>query len=425
MALPVSALLSKDEFLYDRPHALTGNKAAKAYVLRRRWFRQAKPYDLPLYFDSAIKFAKSNYVSNGPFGSFDGSGEDASGKTALADPGRDQNIYNQAYSRFVSKMGEAVELGVATAEGRQAMSMLTRRFGQMTSFTTNLARGRFGRAAEALGIEWDPSKRKFASKGPKSTQMPGKSHSREAARSFSSLYLEAHFGWRPLISDIHAACEVFNKPIAPTWVKASASGSWKDPLSFETTSQASDRTFSEGRTGSYTQTVGMRGQVVIVNPNIAMMQQWGILNPASVAWELVPFSFVLDWFVNVGDYLGSLTDFAGLSLDKASYTTFTLYTGSGYKNTTPKPGFDSSVNTVRSDWTNRSAFTLRRTGLGTGPSIRLRAPKPWGISRGLAAASLLMQRFPRQEIDRNAISLARKRTAFRANVFPQFYGKYF
>jgi hypothetical protein len=30
------------------------------------------------------------------------------------------------------------------------------------------------------------------------------------------------------------------------------------------------------------------------------------LNPASIAYELIPYSFVVDWFVNIGGYLRSL-----------------------------------------------------------------------------------------------------------------------
>jgi len=31
-----------------------------------------------------------------------------------------------------------------------------------------------------------------------------------------------------------------------------------------------------------------------------------MLNPASLAWELMPYSFVIDWWFNVGDVLASL-----------------------------------------------------------------------------------------------------------------------
>lgn len=36
------------------------------------------------------------------------------------------------------------------------------------------------------------------------------------------------------------------------------------------------------------------------------LSQHGLLNPLSVAWEKLPFSFVIDWFVDVGDTLASL-----------------------------------------------------------------------------------------------------------------------
>lgn len=36
------------------------------------------------------------------------------------------------------------------------------------------------------------------------------------------------------------------------------------------------------------------------------LAQHGMLNPVSLAWELMPYSFVLDWWVNVGDVLQSL-----------------------------------------------------------------------------------------------------------------------
>lgn len=48
------------------------------------------------------------------------------------------------------------------------------------------------------------------------------------------------------------------------------------------------------------------------------MSALGLTNPAQLAWEVIPFSFVLDWFVNVGDYLSSLDALTGAS--RASYT---------------------------------------------------------------------------------------------------------
>lgn len=41
-------------------------------------------------------------------------------------------------------------------------------------------------------------------------------------------------------------------------------------------------------------------------------QRLGLTDPALLLWELIPFSFVADWFVNVGDFLQATGTFQGL-----------------------------------------------------------------------------------------------------------------
>jgi len=56
----------------------------------------------------------------------------------------------------------------------------------------------------------------------------------------------------------------------------------------------------------------------------------GLLNPLSVAWELMPYSFVIDWFFNVGEGLASLDNyliFSNLSvIDSTSNRTYEYIT---------------------------------------------------------------------------------------------------
>jgi hypothetical protein len=54
------------------------------------------------------------------------------------------------------------------------------------------------------------------------------------------------------------------------------------------------------------------------------MKTVGLLNPATVAWELVPYSFIADWFVPVGDYLTGLTADCGLVFKGGSVTSGTV-----------------------------------------------------------------------------------------------------
>lgn len=59
---------------------------------------------------------------------------------------------------------------------------------------------------------------------------------------------------------------------------------------------------------------------VVRNPNLHLASQLGLTNPASVAYELVPYSFVLDWVLPLGPFLSSLTDFSGLDISNAYMT---------------------------------------------------------------------------------------------------------
>jgi hypothetical protein len=54
--------------------------------------------------------------------------------------------------------------------------------------------------------------------------------------------------------------------------------------------------------------------------------QAGLLNPVEIAWELVPYSFIVDWFVPIGNCLSALSASAGLTLGSTSQL-HTFYKG--------------------------------------------------------------------------------------------------
>jgi hypothetical protein len=61
----------------------------------------------------------------------------------------------------------------------------------------------------------------------------------------------------------------------------------------------------------------------ISDPLQAFLAQTGFTNPVNLAWELLPFSFVVDWFLPIGPYLEALSAFDGLTLLDGSQTQFT------------------------------------------------------------------------------------------------------
>jgi hypothetical protein len=55
-----------------------------------------------------------------------------------------------------------------------------------------------------------------------------------------------------------------------------------------------------------------RARYRIRDAGLKQLSQVGITNPALLVWELIPYSFVFDWIIPVGDFLGSLDALVGV-----------------------------------------------------------------------------------------------------------------
>jgi hypothetical protein len=51
---------------------------------------------------------------------------------------------------------------------------------------------------------------------------------------------------------------------------------------------------------------------MIRDASLKQLSQLGITNPALLVWELIPYSFVIDWLIPVGDFLSSLDALVGV-----------------------------------------------------------------------------------------------------------------
>lgn len=71
---------------------------------------------------------------------------------------------------------------------------------------------------------------------------------------------------------------------------------------------------------TYTISKIMYIEAVVAGPGQRIGNQVGLFNPLSVGWEVLPLSFVSDWFVNIGEYLRLLSATVGLTF-KTGYTT--------------------------------------------------------------------------------------------------------
>jgi hypothetical protein len=273
---------------------------------------------------------------------------------------------NKAYDRFkdATRNQAGADIGTNLAERKQSMDMMTARLFQLGRFTQKLRRFDFVGAGRELGI----TKRRV----PRTL----KRH----AKAFSNNWLEFHFGWSPLFKDIGGAIETLNAGIPPFKVRGSATVRSSKYSTYGFSSYGWPIAKYETWT---TQKVQARyiADVYVSNPNLWLANQMGLINPASLAWELVPFSFVVDWVGNVGQYLSSFTDFAGLEIQNPCITEFVRRSQRKHDWNI----YGTQLHTSEVIQMRRSPGPIPR------PTIHFALPSRLSPTRGLTAATLLIQ----------------------------------
>lgn len=134
------------------------------------------------------------------------------------------------------------------------------------------------------------------------------------------------------------------------------------------------------------------------------LSSFGVTNPASLAWELLPFSFVVDWFLPVGDFLSSLDAEFGMTFRRGIYSSQTdVDSTRTYVNRQVNSGSSSNGSTVNFYYNStisngtvrRRQFRYHRARLLTS-IIRLPTMKdPFSVRHTLNGLALLKVTFGR------------------------------
>lgn len=135
-------------------------------------------------------------------------------------------------------------------------------------------------------------------------------------------WLELQYGWNPLMSDVYGSADLLQSSNGDGKAfRASVSAVVKQtsPISWvKSSSSTSD--FGIQVQGKLLQGVKVRLDYTLENPFLALLSQVGVTNPVYLAWELLPYSFVVDWFSRIGDWLSSMDAATGWSLIGGSCT---------------------------------------------------------------------------------------------------------
>lgn len=352
MVLPIKGPFSVSKVLARGPKNIYGNSGVWEEV-SRNWFTQRKPYNLPLKF--TFEGRKVLYQTNTQ--EFVRSTSDAYVPNYAP---QSRKAYNEAYGRFASKAKtDAAELAVTLLEWKKSRSMIIDR---ATRLALGLVYARRG-DVKAMKALW------------------GKGAGiRPYLRQQGSHVLEYSFGWAPLVKDLVTAVSVFGNGIPPPTVTATFSYAQKYHL---------DKTNGSHK-ASYVSTVHvgwkLKAIVRVTNPNLLLLNQLGLANPAAIAWEMTPWSFVVDYFVNVSSFIGSFTDRLGMSWENASSTEFVQIT-STYA---AKPKVNISPQYHYPNYGVVVTRVARSIGIAT-PTLRGKPPWNFSLSRAATSVALLLQ----------------------------------
>lgn len=174
----------------------------------------------------------------------------------------------------------------------------------------------------------------------------------------NNLWLEARYGWRILYKDTHDLSEALNH-----FNKARTRYTARP----EDTAHVSNKTVHESDSEAHVAytviedriTYGARGCITadIKPPQFAF-------DPLVTAWEIIPYSFVVDWVVNINDMLQTL---AFLRMNReytASEGRSITFSRDWHVEVDFKPGYSGSVTSTGkyvAEWVNRNPRTIPLT----------------------------------------------------------------
>lgn len=207
---------------------------------------------------------------------------------------------------------------------------------------------------------------------------------------FIDNWLEFQYGITPTLLDLFGCAQAAEDLMVNRPPRITASASRHVPISNSTTttrasigslSWVCDKITSLSVAGG----VKMRMDAAVNNPHVRTLQQVGLLNPLTFAWELIPYSFVIDWVVNIGEYVGQLSAFAGLGFLGTCTTTYwtrqcEIYYGGNVAQPVPNPAIGyTGVRTVNCTPFKHESSGFDRTVSFSTPSVQLVLKNPLNL----------------------------------------------
>jgi hypothetical protein len=298
---------------------------------------------------------------DGPYGlAASGHGDKLGPFVLLSDEDISSAVLAAATKAWQDANGHDAEILQDLAESGQTLSMLKSPTTTAKNLLSSITRAKKGSKLKSLG--------------------------KTSVETANNLWLQYRYGVRPLVSSLNGVVQAMGR--LNTKHRWTARG--KYPL--ERTRDVSGTKllwnvgFNWNRRDSHR--VNVRAGILL-EENLTLSNNLGVdaSGMLSLPWELVPYSFVADWFINVGDYIGALVP----SLTKqplASWWTVEqlfeskLTIGTSFNNS---PSTYTLLRGMSGEWTGTQLYKQRYLALPR-PSITL---KPQALTKVLSDLRVL------------------------------------
>jgi len=228
-----------------------------------------------------------------------------------------------------------------------------------------------GNIPGAVSALWSGHMPRYHGKGP------------SIGKSVASNWLELQYGWKPLIQDVRESMEALkrlNEASSPLVRRVTSSVTDKIKANYP----IQHRVITGSRAGTMTYSVQTKAKYVLrykIDDKLkAFLNQTGFTNPINLGWEIIPFSFVLDWFIPIGPYLETLKAWDGLVFLDGSFSRFSRVSETFVVDFT---GSQAGVNYEDHGRYYRRTILLNREKLTAFPSAKI----PTGLKNGLASTT--------------------------------------
>lgn len=276
------------------------------------------------------------------------------------------NAENHVRAKLIEQIRDVdLDIGVLAGEGKETLRMLAD-IAQKLRLAIQMARER-----NAPGI--------WAALGMG-----------QGGKSFANYWLMVNYGIQPFLRDLYASAKALERGLIKEEYKMARD---RHKLTDQKVLVPLQGT-GPGRTLVWNIQLEVSGRVKyrVSNPLLATLASFGVLNPATIAWELKRLSFVVDWLVGVGAWLGQLDSSFAKTFEYGSITVFTKVIGVKTWDTTegwkPTP-YTTSYRNVQGRY---ESVTVNRKALTGMPTIWFPPiADPTSLSHAITSLALLRQ----------------------------------